>query len=353
MKQLNNALNFMEDPVNFEKLNPEDQLKYCRKFVQESKYENEISELVNIINEAYFASIEENPKKWRKTLASAGLSLITLYLSFNFDSVLAFVLFITLSIHELGHFILQKKYSFKNVTITFYGPIGAAVSGVSKNNSASENFWMYIMGPLPGLIISFFIFLFLNFFSQESSDSLITNLHFFAVISLYINAFNLFPGGFLDGAKIFSVCFDKFPRFSWVMNIVLSILLLLYLSSQVYDCIIRSDIPGIVIIGVLCIALLWHFKSMLNSKIPTINRIANKTSQFLVERYGEIPNVIDYDIASYIFYQRENCERNDIYIHEVFVGVAIPPNEFQRKVYVMIYFSLIAFTWFMFYYFLK
>ncbi len=103
----------MEDLVNFEKLNPEDQLKYCRKFVQESKYENEISELVDIINEAYFASIEEKPKKWRKTLASAGLSLIALYLSFNFDPVLALMLFITLSIHELGHFIMQKNTHLK------------------------------------------------------------------------------------------------------------------------------------------------------------------------------------------------------------------------------------------------
>ena len=343
----------MEEKVTFDNLNPEDQLKYCRKFVEESKYEDEITELVDIINDGYFKSIEEKPSKLRKTLISGGISLIAFYLSFNFNAVLAILLFTTLSIHELGHFIMQKKYSFKNVTLTFYGPIGAAVSGVSKNNSASENFWMYIMGPLPGLIISFIIFLFLNSFSHEPSDPLITNMYFFAVISLYLNAFNLFPGGFLDGARIFSVCFDKFPRFSWVMKIVLSILLLLYLAAQVYDCIISRDVSGIVIIGVLLIALMWYFKTMLNSKIPTITRIAAKTSQFLVERYGEIPNVIDYDIASYIFYQRENCERNDIYIHEVFECVAIPPSEFQRKLYITIYFSLIVFTGLMFYYFMN
>ena len=42
------SFNNMEKNVNFEKLNPEDQLKYCRKFVQESKYENERNQYSNV-----------------------------------------------------------------------------------------------------------------------------------------------------------------------------------------------------------------------------------------------------------------------------------------------------------------
>lgn len=337
---------------NFDELNHEDQLLQSRNLIKELGEEEEINQLVEYINEANFLVMEEKPFNWTKTLLSAVLSFVAIYLTFGFDILLSIILMLTLLTHELGHFFMQKKYAFSNVSLVFYGPIGAVVSGYSKNNSESENFWMYLMGPLPGLLISLIIFLVFQFFTPDLPSQIGEYLIFYAVMSLYINAFNLFPGGFLDGARIFSVCFDKYPLGTWIFNIFLSAILLVYLSFDLFESISNGEVASSIILGVILAFLLYHLKSILNRRVPEIKRISVKFSQFLLDRYGQIPNEIDYDMASYICCQLENSEREDIYIYEIWHARAYPPSELQRKSYIAIYFSVIFLTAFMFFFFL-
>jgi Zn-dependent protease len=343
----------MEKKIQFDEMNPEDQLDHCRKFAKESNVEDELRELMQVMNEDYEKPEEDQTFKWRKTFLSWGLSLFGCYLVFGFDILITVCVMVTFTIHELGHFLMQKKYSFKNISMSFYGPLGAAVSGESQNKSASGNFWMYLMGPLPGIIISFIVFLLLDFFYQKIPDSISTNFFIFAAVSLYINAFNLFPASFLDGGRIFSICFDKFPRFSWIMNIVMSVSLLVYLSVEIYHSIIVGDLISIILTAIPTIIIFLHLRTMAKREILTIKKISIKSSKFFVERYGEIPNVIDYDMVSYVHYHTENCEHDNIYIYEVWADLIVPPSEFQRKLYITLYFSLILFTGFIFYYFLQ
>jgi Zn-dependent protease len=337
---------------SFDKLTLEDQLLQSRKLMEELGVEEDVEKLVEVINEVNSELLEEKPFNWTKTLLSAGLSVVAIYLAFGFETLLSILLMLTLLIHELGHFIMQKRYAFNNVSLIFYGPIGAVVSGYSKNNSESENFWMYIMGPLPGLLLSLSILLVFRIFPPDANSQIVEYLIFFAVMSLYFNAFNLFPGGFLDGARIFSVCFEKYPLGSWIFNILLSAVLLIYLSFDLYELISNGDVAKSVVIGVVMAILLYHFKSILNRKIPEIKRISSRFSRFLLDRYGEIPNEIDYDMASYIYYQLENSESEDISIYDIWQARAKPPSERQRKGYIAIYFSVIVMTIFTFYFFL-
>lgn len=340
-----------KETENFDELNNiEEQLLRSRKWIEELGEEKELKELVNSINEENSLIMEESSFNWKKTLLSFIISFVAIYITFGFDILFSTVFILTFLIHELGHFVMQKRYAFNNVSLTFYGPIGAAVSGNSKNNSKSENFWMYLMGPLPGLLISLTILLVFRGFSPDLPSQIVEYLNFYAVISLIINAFNLFPGGFLDGAQIFSICFDKYPKGSWIANILLSLILLIYLSFDLYELISNGDVAISIVIGVVMALLLYHFKSILKSRIPEEKRISAKFSRFLLAQYGEIPNEIDYDMASYIYYQLENSESEDISIYDIWQARAKPPSEFQRKYYIAIYFTLIALVAFMLYY---
>ena len=338
--------------TEFDNLKLEDQLLRSRMLMKELDIEEDIKKFVEEINDLNSMTLEEKPFNWTKTLLSAVLSFVAIYLSFGFDILFSILFMLTILIHELGHFIMQKRYAFNNVSLIFYGPIGAVVSGYSKNNSESENFWMYLMGPLPGLLISLTILLVLWFFAPNLPSQTWEYLKLYAVISFYINAFNLFPGGFLDGARIFSICFDKYPLGIWIFSIFLSSILLIYLSFDLFEAISNGDVAWSIILGVILAFLLYHFKSILNRRIPEIKRISAKFSQFLLDRYGEIPNEIDYDMASIIYCQLENSEREDIYIYEIWEARVYPPSELQRKSYIAIYLSVIFIASFMFYYFL-
>jgi Zn-dependent protease len=340
-----------KETENFDELNIEEQLLRSRKWIEEFGEEEDLKKWVEYINEANSLVMEEKPFNWTKTLLSAVLSFVAIYFIFGFDIFFSIIFMLTLLIHELGHFVMQKRYAFHNVSLIFYGPIGAVVSGYSKNNSESENFWMYLMGPLPGLLISLSIFLFFWFFPSHLPSQIVEYLIFFAVMSLYINAFNLFPGGFLDGARIFSICFDKYPLGSWIFNILLSVILLIYLSFDLLESISNGEVASSIILGVVLAFLLYYIKPILNRRIPEVKRISTKFSRFLMERYGKIPNEIDYDMASYIYYQLENSERDDIFIYEIWNDSSNPPSELQRKRYIAIYFSVIVMTACMFYFF--
>ena len=335
----------------FDKLIPRDQLLRSIKLLKDLEIEEDIKKYVKETNEENSLTLKKKPFNWPKTLISAVLSFVLIYLTFGFDILFSILFMLVFLIHELGHLIIQKRYGFINVSLIFLGPLGAAVTGYSKNNSESENFWMYIMGPLPGLLISFSIFLVFLIFPQFSSSPIAESLILFANLSLFINAFNLFPGGFLDGARIFSICFDKYPLSAWRFSILLSTILLIYISFLLYESISNWEVILIIIYCFSLAIFLYHFKSILNRRIPEIKRISIKFLSFLMARYGEIPNEMNYDIASYIYYQLEYSEYDDITIDEIWNAKSIPPSELQRKYYIAIYLSAIFMAALMFYFF--
>ena len=69
---------------------------------------------------------------------------------------------------RLGQFLLCKVYSYRNVSMGFT-PFEHNVSGVPKTKSSSESFWVYIMGPLPGILIGLILF-FIYFYNLNQSN---------------------------------------------------------------------------------------------------------------------------------------------------------------------------------------
>ena len=335
----------VDELADIDDLHIEDQVDYCKALVKEFDDTNNLLELVGQINETYKETIEEKPKKLINTFFSAVISFACFYFLFDKDFIFAGAIIAVFFIHELGHFVMQKIYSYRNVNMGFT-PFGAYVSGVPKTKSSSESFWVYIMGPLPGILIGlilFFIYLYNPNQSNEPSSFIVA----FIIMSLIINAFNLFPAGFLDGGRIFSICFDRYPRFSWIMSILLYIPLIYIFGNDVIDSYKNGEILWSLVLSVPLILFVLHFRSLLNNKISIIKRESVNLSNFLITRYGFIPNKIDYDTACYLFHKQVQT-KNEVSIWDIWLERSVPLTNSLRKIYILIYFSLLTISLYMY-----
>ena len=335
----------VDELAQIDDLHIDDQVDYCKYLVDEVDATSNLEELVDQINETYKESIEEKPSKLINTFFSALISFACFYFLFDKNFIFAGAIIAVLIIHELGHFVMQKIYSFRNVSMGFT-PFGAYVSGVPKTNSSSESFWVYIMGPLPGILIGLFLFFF-YFYNPQQSNEPSSFMVAFIIMSLIINAFNLFPAGFLDGGRIFSICFDRYPRFSWIMSILLYIPLIYIFGRDVLDSFKDGEILWTVVLLVPLILFVSHFRSLLNNKISIIKRESVKLSNFLIARYGCIPNKIDYDTACFLFHKSVQME-NIVSVWDIWLDRSVPLTNSGRKLYILIYFSLLSISIFMY-----
>lgn len=341
---INSDITF-DELEQIDSLNVDDQVDYCKVLVEELEAVEDVEKLVDNINQSYQESINEKPLKFVKTLFSALISFAFFYFLFDKDLIFAGAIITVILIHELGHFIMQKIYLFSNVSMAFT-PFGAYVSGISKTNSSSENFWVYIMGPLPGILIGLFLFFF-YFYNYQPSNEPAPFILAFVIMSLIINAINLFPAGFLDGGRIFSICFDRYPRFSWLMSILLYIPLIFIFGRDLLSNFKDGNILWSVVLSVPLILFILHFRSLLNNKISIIKRESVKLSNFLIARYGSVPNKIDYDTACYLLYKSAKTEYK-ISILDIWLDRSVPLTNSLRKLYILIYFSLLSISIFMY-----
>jgi len=316
-------------------------------------------------NEYQKSLIEDKIIKWyKKPFVSAIISFLSfmLLLTQDFDkeslirgSIISAVFVMVLFLHEIGHFLMQKKYAFSNTRMSFFGPFGAYVQGVSKNNYSKENFWIYIMGPLPGCLIG----ISLIFIPHQSFD-----LYLVGLFILLLNAFNLIPVGFLDGGRISDIVSNNHPRFLQIISRFLYIPLLIYIYQNFFTEYHNGDIRGIIFTGFFVVVFTKMFISNLKDKNQIlVKKISLILSNYLLKRDGYISNKIDFDTTSYIFKEIPIDHRyilDDKFSFKIkipnyglMVGIwanrSIPLTKRNNKFYTLIYLSLLLISILTFY----
>ena len=124
---------------------------------------------------------------------------------------------VILFIHELGHFAMMKIFGYQGLSIFFIPFFGAAATGTKRLATAREQFWVLMMGPLPGFVVGLVI-LGAGYFLPSTPGWLLNA----AFLSVVINGFNLLPLSFLDGGRILDLLiFRRVPRLRMVLMLSL------------------------------------------------------------------------------------------------------------------------------------
>ena len=129
-----------------------------------------------------------------------------LTLSWQTVSILAAVILF----HELGHFAGMKLFGFRDPQIFFLPFLGAATTGQKEDATAGEKLVMYVLGPLPGLLLGAVA-------ASGSPDSLLYRV---GLVALILNGLNLVPVLPFDGGRIVeTLLFQRWPfvRFFFVL----------------------------------------------------------------------------------------------------------------------------------------
>lgn len=131
------------------------------------------------------------------------LSIIIFAITFSLiieDYLLIAILIGVLLFHELGHFMMMKIFGYKNLKMLFLPFIGAMVSGKKKVYSQIEGAIMLLAGPVPGIILGYFLL-------EIGWGSEMIFLVQLGVVLILLNVMNLIPIDPLDGGQLVKVLF--------------------------------------------------------------------------------------------------------------------------------------------------
>jgi len=147
---------------------------------------------------------KENKNNMQTTILSMVLFVVLFYFFITPDLLLIALIVLVLFVHEMGHYLMMKRYNYEQVSMVFIPFLGAMVQGKkSERYSQKERANIILAGPVPGIvfgIVLFFLGLYLNEVYVVYAGTL------FAVI----NALNLIPLDPLDGGQLlYLLFFDK------------------------------------------------------------------------------------------------------------------------------------------------
>ncbi len=112
--------------------------------------------------------------------------------------------------HELGHFVAMHLVGYKELSVFFIPGLGAAVSGHAENVGVWKRIFVFLAGPLPGILVAFL----LMFLVPEREQWLESTILFMIIL----NWFNLLPFMPLDGGQVINSLLGITGRtiFKWV-----------------------------------------------------------------------------------------------------------------------------------------
>lgn len=167
--------------------------------------------------------------KLNEPVSKGGLSmtifsmvLFVLVFSMLFDNQLDIILYllIVLVIHELGHFLLMKRFNYKNVRMLFVPLMGAFVQGKKEEYSQKQSFLVTMAGPFPGIIFGSMLILF------AANNHVGWGLELGALF-IFLNVLNLLPLDPLDGGQMFKLFFSEKNEFLLMVFALISSLVLI------------------------------------------------------------------------------------------------------------------------------
>ena len=124
------------------------------------------------------------------------------------DVTTLWVIGTVLVLHEVGHAIVMRISGFRHRALFFLPVIGWLAAGRRTCVSPRREFWIHVMGPLPGLVAGWGILIW-NFFEPGRPEWLLDGA-FWAVL---LNTFFLLPFNPLDGGRIADlIFFNRHPN---------------------------------------------------------------------------------------------------------------------------------------------
>jgi Zn-dependent protease len=155
----------------------------------------------DLLEDRYQKVLEEinkrkKKKSYFKNLAILVISLLVFFQLglFYWDLKFVLLILVVLIVHESGHFLGMKMFGYKNLQMFFIPMFGAAVSGTGRNVATWKKAIVSLLGPLPGIILSVFLFIGYLISSQQ--------IYYEAgTMFLILNLLNLLPIVPLDGGR--------------------------------------------------------------------------------------------------------------------------------------------------------
>ena len=153
-----------------------------------------------------------------KTIFSIVLFAVTFSIIID-DYLFILILIGVLLVHELGHYLMMKRYGYENLNMFFIPFMGAMVQGEKDKYSQRETLVMVLSGPVPGVVIGAALLIYGNY----ESNWLIQ----LGVLAIVINALNLLPIDPLDGGKVFqSLFFSNRMLFQFIFSFASSLVVI-------------------------------------------------------------------------------------------------------------------------------
>lgn len=97
--------------------------------------------------------------------------------------------------HEAGHYFAMKLFGYRNLRMFFIPGLGAAVTGRNYNVAGWKKVIVFLMGPVPGIVIGIALGLCGVFLKSDFAVKA-------AMLTLVLNGFNLLPIMPLDGGHV-------------------------------------------------------------------------------------------------------------------------------------------------------
>jgi len=181
-----------------------------------------VNEHQDVLEDRYqkvLGEIQKQQKKRKSLISNLTILVITLFIFFQLGIFYwgvkeVLMLLGVLFIHEAGHFIGMKAFGYKNIQMFFIPLMGAAVSGSGRNVESWKKAIVTLLGPLPGIFISFFLFIIFLISSQKI-------FYEAGAMFLILNLLNLLPIVPLDGGRFLSeVLFSRNRYIELAANIL-------------------------------------------------------------------------------------------------------------------------------------
>ncbi|MBN1764789.1 MAG: site-2 protease family protein [Sedimentisphaerales bacterium] len=175
--------------------------------------------------EKVLSAIEKKRNKRKNPVVNLLILLVTLVVFFHLgffryglQSVL--VLIGVIFFHEMGHYVGMRIFGYRNVQMFFIPLVGAAVAGESRDVAGWKKAIVILMGPMPGIILSF-IFHGIYLVTREKF------WHELGFMFVVINFINLLPITPLDGGRLLQeVLFSRNRYIESVLQLMTGLALL-------------------------------------------------------------------------------------------------------------------------------
>lgn len=171
---------------------------------------------------------EKVKSNWGLTLFSIIIFIASFLIFFTNQINFVFFLIFVLFFHEIGHFLLMKKFKYENVRMLFIPLMGAFVQGSKEKYSQRESLLVVLAGPIPGVVVGCITIVIASHYQLQWVLTL-------SFIFLFLNTINLLPIDPLDGGQLFKLLVHRQRDFFMMVFALGSSLLMIVVGLLLND----------------------------------------------------------------------------------------------------------------------